>query len=139
MDEQVDDLIDNFELLGDWEERFRYIIELGRKVPPMDPADQVDGNRVHGCQSTVWMTAGLSDTTPATLVVSADSDAHIVKGLIAVLMIIFGGKQPREVLAIDAEAIFKQLDLGDHLSPTRRNGLYAMVDRIRALAANVAA
>lgn len=131
----IEDLEANFEMLGDWEERFAYVIDLGRKLPPMDPADMNEENRVHGCQSQVWMKRELTPTDPPRMRFIANSDAHIVSGLIAILMTVFNGKTPREVLDTDAEGFLKKLDLEEHLSPTRRNGLHAMLKRIRAMAA----
>jgi len=135
----TEDLQANFELLGDWEERFGYVIDLGRKLPEMDPADMNEATRVHGCQSQVWMKAELSDERPPRMRFVARSDAHIVNGLIAILMTLYNGKTPRGVLETDAEGFLKTLDLEEHLSPTRRNGLHAMLKRIAALAAEAGA
>jgi len=131
----TEDLQANFEMLGDWEERFAYVIDLGRKLPPMDPADMTEDNRVHGCQSQVWLKHELTPTDPPRMRFVANSDAHIVNGLIAILMTLFNGKTPREALDTDAEGFLRSLDLEEHLSPTRRNGLHAMLKRIRAHAA----
>jgi cysteine desulfuration protein SufE len=127
----------NFASLEDWEDRFTYLIELGRKLPAMDPADRAESNRVHGCQATVF----LKPTTigdPLTLRFAAWADAATVSGLLAILLTMYSGKTPREILAIDAESYFKRLGLEDHLSPTRRNGLHAVIRRIRAIAAEAA-
>ena len=134
-DTTLDDLIEGFELLEDWEARFSYVLDLGRKLPAMDPADQSEANRVHGCQATVWMTERFSSDDPPTVTLSAVSNAHIVNGLIAILMLIYNGHTAEEILALDPKPILKQLDLEEHLSPTRRNGLHAMLKRIQEIAA----
>jgi cysteine desulfuration protein SufE len=133
-DMTLEELIEGFEFLEDWESRFSYVLDLGRKLPPMDEADRVEANRVHGCQATVWMVERFSDEDPSTITISAASDAHIVNGLIAILMLIFNGKTAEQAMALDPKPILKQLDLEEHLSPTRRNGLYAMLKRIGDLA-----
>ncbi len=133
----LEELHENFELLGDWEQRFTYLLDLGRKVPKMDKPDLIEANRVHGCQSQVWLKMDIEPAdnggSPRVRFV-ANSDAHIVNGLIAILMVMYNGKPAQEILAADAVATFKQLELEEHLSPTRRNGLHAMVNRIRELA-----
>ncbi|HLU48891.1 MAG TPA: SufE family protein [Planctomycetota bacterium] len=134
----TDELLANFELLGDWEERYRYIIDLGRKLPPLADEDRTEENRVHGCQATVWLKETLAPTEPPTIEIRADSDAHIVKGLIAILIVLYSGKTPDAVLALDPRPIFESLGLDRFLSPTRHNGLYAMVERVRTLASEPA-
>ncbi len=129
----IDELVDNFELLGDWESRFAYLIDLGKELPPMEPADQCEANRVHGCQAQVWLK--LVPEADGRIHIIADSDAFIVKGLISVLLAVYSGKTASEILAIDGEAELARLDLASHLSPTRKNGLFAMVQRVRELAA----
>ena len=133
----VDELAENFELLGDWESRFAYLIDLGKGLPPMDSADQCEANKVRGCQAQVWMKFVPEADGQITIV--ADSDAFIVKGLIAILMMIYSGKKADEILNTDGEAVLERLQLAAHLSPTRKNGLFAMVKRIRELAALKAA
>lgn len=128
----VDELIENFELLGDWESRFAYLIDLGKALPPMDEADKCEDNRVHGCQAQVWMK--FDPEAEGKITISADSDAFIVKGLIAVLLLIYSGKSAREILNTDGSAVLSKLQLAEHLSPTRKNGLFHMVQRIRELA-----
>ena len=129
----IDELVDNFELLGDWESRFGYLIDLGKELPPMDAADQSEANRVHGCQAQVWMK--LLPEADGRIIIVADSDAFIVKGLIALLLMIYSGKKAEDILNTDGEAVLERLQLATHLSPTRKNGLFAMVKRIRELAA----
>ena len=128
----VDELIENFELLGDWESRFAYLIDLGKALPPMDEADKCEDNRVHGCQAQVWMK--FDPEAEGKITISADSDAFIVKGLIAVLLLIYSGKSAKEILNTDGSAMLSKLQLAEHLSPTRKNGLFHMVQRIRELA-----
>ena len=128
----VDELAENFELLGDWESRFAYLIDLGKGLPPIDSTDQCEANKVRGCQAQVWMKFVPEVNGQITIV--ADSDAFIVKGLIALLLMIYSGKKADEILNTDGEAVLERLQLAAHLSPTRKNGLFAMVKRIRELA-----
>ena len=121
----VDELIENFELLGDWESRFAYLIDLGKALPPMDEADKCEDNRVHGCQAQVWMK--FDPEAEGKITISADSDAFIVKGLIAVLLLTYSGKSAKEILNTDGSAVLSKLQLGEHLSPTPKNGLFHMV------------
>ncbi len=130
----LEKLISNFELLGDWEERYGYLIDLGRKLPGLSEAEKSEENRVHGCQAMVWMIMEADPEHPGALRFRADSDAFIVRGLIAVLQLIFNGRTPEEILAADAKSVLGKLGLDSHLSPTRKNGLFAMVERIRTLA-----
>lgn len=128
-----EELKDNFALFDDWEDRYRYIIDLGRKLPPFPTSHQTDDYKVRGCMSQVWLVPG---TLPnGDFAFAADSDAHIVKGLVAVLGILYSGKLRENVLKIDAEAAFRDLGLDQHLSPSRRNGLVAMVQKIKDYAA----
>ncbi|MBC8002102.1 MAG: SufE family protein [Opitutaceae bacterium] len=131
----IEELIENFELLGDWEERYAYLIDLGKKLPGLPEADKTEENRVHGCQAMVWLKMNPEAAHPDRLRIQADSDAFIVRGLIAVVMILFDGKTPAEILQADGKSIFSKLGLDQHLSPTRKNGLFSMLERIRALAA----
>jgi cysteine desulfuration protein SufE len=133
-DLDTETLLANFEILDDWTERYRYLIELGRKLPPINDATKQSENLVRGCQSQVWMTSELTADEPPRLVIHADSDAFIVKGLVAILLVLFSGKTPREALQNDARPVFEKLGLEQHLSPNRNNGLHAMVRRIKELA-----
>lgn len=133
---QIDELIDNFEILDDWEDRYRYLIELGKALPEMPEAAKTEETRVRGCVSQVWMIADTvtrADGAEA-IALTADSDAHIVKGLIAVLLAIYDGKTPAEIGAVDIDALFEQLGLQSHLSFNRRNGFFSMVERIKSYA-----
>ena len=132
----IGEIIENFELLDDWDDRYRYLIELGRSLPALPDADRNDANKVRGCMSQVWLVPHLAKAGNGQnrLFFAADSDAHIVKGLIAVLAALFSGKPTSEIGGTDAEAAFKQLGLDQHLSPSRRNGLVAMVEKIKGYA-----
>jgi cysteine desulfuration protein SufE len=131
----IEKLIGNFELLDDWEERYGYLIDLGKKLPGLPETEKSEEHRVHGCQAMVWMIMEPDPGHPGTLRVRADSDAFIVRGLIAVLQLLYNGRTPEEMLRIDAKSALSRLGLDKHLSPTRKNGLFAMVERIRTLAA----
>jgi cysteine desulfuration protein SufE len=128
----IDDLVDDFELFEDWEERYRYIVDLGKNLAPMDEADKTEANKVRGCMSQVWMTCRNDNGSPPVLTFTADSDAFIVKGLIAILMELYSGRTPPEILELDATEALSKLGLASHLSPNRRNGFVSMVDRIKA-------
>lgn len=130
----LDELADTFEMLGDWEERYRYLIELGRELPPLPDAEHTEANKVRGCMSQVWFTHELQPGSPPKLVFHGDSDAHIVKGLIAVLFALTSGRTPQEILALDIGGAFERLGLESNISMNRRNGFYAMVERIKQIA-----
>ncbi len=136
---ELDELAETFEFLGDWEERYRYLIDLGRKLPPMPEADHTEANKVRGCMSQVWLTHRVEPGPPLTLEFQGDSDAHIVKGLIAVLLSLTSGKTPQQILDTDIASAFGRLGLESNISMNRRNGFYAMVERIQAMAAQAAA
>lgn len=136
---ELEELAETFEFLGDWEERYRYLIELGRKLPPMPEADHTEANKVRGCMSQVWLTHRVNPGPPLTLEFQGDSDAHIVKGLIAVLLGLTSGKTPRQILDTDIASAFGRLGLESNISMNRRNGFYAMVERIKAMAAQAEA
>ncbi|MBI1387020.1 MAG: cysteine desulfuration protein SufE [bacterium] len=132
---KLDHLYETFEILDDWEERYRVIIDLGRHLPPMDEALKTEETKVRGCLSQVWMVTRVSDDDPVRYEIIADSDAHIVKGLIAILLMAYSGKTLDEIRSVDIDAVFEKLGLDQHLSPNRRNGFYSMVERIRTLSA----
>ena len=125
----INAILEDFAVIDDWDERYRYIIELGRKMPPFPEALRTDAVKVRGCASQVWL---ISRREAGKLTFQGDSDAHIVRGLIAILLALYNSKTPEEILAIDAKATLHQLGLDTHLSQQRSNGLTAMVDRIRA-------
>jgi cysteine desulfuration protein SufE len=126
-----DDIIETLSFFDDWEERYKYIIDLGRELPPLDDAQRTDEHLVRGCQSQVWLVSQLRDDH---LFFDADSDAFIVKGLLAVVLAAYNGKRPADIRDFDIEQYFEQLNLIKHLSVTRGNGLRAMVQRIQATA-----
>jgi len=128
------ELLENFEFLDDWMERYRYIIELGKRLPELPEALRTPENKVLGCQSQVWLVVAESDD-PERIVFEADSDAHIVRGLVAILLVMFSGKTRDEIRALDPRPTFAELGLDQHLSQGRSNGLLSMVGRIKALAA----
>lgn len=131
----LDEVFETFDLLDDWEERYRYLIDLGRKLPPFPEDKRIAEYKVRGCASQVWLVPGHDPDSPEHIVFAGDSDAHIVKGLIAVLLLIFSGKTPNEIATTDARAILGTLGLAEHLSPMRTNGLFSMLQRIGELAA----
>lgn len=131
---EAEELLEMFSMLDDWEDRYRLIIDMGKQLEPLPDEMKVEANRVHGCQSTVYMTAEVDESTPPRLIFRAESDAAIVNGLIAILKKLYSNRPAADILAFDADAFLRQLGLDEHLSPTRRNGLYEMVKRIRALA-----
>jgi cysteine desulfuration protein SufE len=129
----IDELIDNFSLLEDWDDRYRYVIELGRALPPLTEREHNDANKVQGCASQVWLATSVAQNGASgpMLTFLGDSDAHIVRGLIAVLFAIYSGKAARDILATDAVKLFEDMGLREHLTPQRSNGFRSMVERIR--------
>lgn len=132
---QIESLIENFEMLGPWDERYRYIIDLGRKLPPLADEQHNETNKVRGCMSQVWLVAEHDPGPPARLKLRGDSDAFIVKGLIALLFKIVEDRTPAEIVELDIGDVFTRLGLENQITANRRNGFYAMVERIKALAA----
>ena len=129
----IDDIIDDFELLDSWDDRYRFLIELGRKLPPFPEAERSEETKVQGCASQVWLVSGMAEAEDGPrLTFVGDSDAHIVRGLIAILLALYSDKPARDILAIDAAAVFNRIGLREHLTPQRSNGLRSMVERIRA-------
>ncbi len=130
----IDDIIDNFSVLDDWDDRYRYLIELGRELPPLAEAAHSDANKVQGCASQVWLdtTVRPNGAGGPTLTFAGDSDAHIVRGLIAVLFAMYSGKTAKDILGRDAVKLFEELGLREHLTPQRSNGFRSMVERIRS-------
>lgn len=125
------DIIQDFEVLDDWEDRYRYVIELGKALPPLPAGERTDANKVRGCASQVWLTSERSGERDPVLVFRGDSDAHIVRGLIAILLALHSGKRAGEIVATDTEAAFAGLGLREHLTSQRSNGLSSMAARIR--------
>jgi cysteine desulfuration protein SufE len=129
----IDEIISNFELLEDWDERYRYLIELGRMMTPLPQDAYTDANKVRGCASQVWLETRIDRRDgDAILHLRGDSDAHIVRGLIALLLSLYSGKSAPDILATDALALFQELQLSEHLTPQRSNGVRSMVERIRS-------
>ncbi|MGH6684882.1 MAG: SufE family protein [Pseudolabrys sp.] len=130
----IDDILENFALLDEWDDRYRYVIELGRTLTPLPEAAHNETNKVQGCASQVWLVTQVKPNGAGgpVLTFDGDSDAHIVRGLIAILFALFSGKTAREILTIDTLAIFDRLGLRENLTPQRTNGLRSMVERIRA-------
>jgi cysteine desulfuration protein SufE len=137
IDQELDELAEEFDFLGDWEERYRYVIELGRDLPPFPETERTDANKVRGCASQVWLyTRRLPD---GRLEFLGDSDAHIVKGLVAVLLRLYSGRSPAEIAGFDARQAVERLGLSGALTSQRTNGLASMVQRIRSVAEATAA
>jgi len=131
---QLQEIIENFAVLDEWDDRYRYLIELGRELPPLSAAAHSDANKVQGCASQVWLETNVRPNGAAGPILSfgGDSDAHIVRGLIAILFAVYSGRGAREILATDAVALFESLGLREHLTPQRSNGFRSMVERIRS-------
>ena len=126
----LEDLTAEFDLLGDWEERYHYVIELGRTLAPLSEAERTDANKVRGCASQVWL---ITEVGPGgRLTFRGDSDAHIVRGLIAILFAMYSGKSAKDILKADAIVLFNKIGLREHLTPQRSNGFRSMVERIRS-------
>jgi cysteine desulfuration protein SufE len=132
----LDDVRETFAFLDDWTEKYRYLIELGAELPPMPEELKVDEHKVKGCMSQVWLVGTVED---GKLKFLADSDAHIVRGLVALVLMIFGGKTPEEARDLDAKTVLAELELDKHLSPGRSNGLHSMIGRIQSIANATAA
>jgi cysteine desulfuration protein SufE len=133
--EQADELVETFNMFDEWEDRYRFLIDLGRELPPLPEEERTDENKVHGCQSNVWLIADAREENGQTVIeFLADSDAHIVRGLIAILRRVYSGRSADEILSFDIEELMHNLGLDQHLSTGRRNGLAGMVARIKNLA-----
>jgi cysteine desulfuration protein SufE len=130
----IAEIEDNFALLDQWDDRYRYVIELGKALPPLPEADHVEANKVQGCASQVWLITHTKPNGAAgpVLTFEGDSDAHIVRGLVAILFVLYSGKPAKEILDTDALAVFERLGLRENLTPQRSNGLRSMIERIRA-------
>jgi cysteine desulfuration protein SufE len=129
----LEDVYDAFELLDDWEDRYAFIIDLGKQLPPFPDAERTEKNYVHGCQSQVWLIHHF-DKENGKLLLLIDSDAIIVRGLAAIILLAFNNLTPTDLLATDIDKLFERLDLFRHISPTRGNGLRSMISKIRTIA-----
>jgi cysteine desulfuration protein SufE len=138
---KLDEIVENFDYLDEWEDRYRYLIELGRGLEPLDAAAYSDKNKVRGCASQVWLETKVAreqEGSPV-LYLKGDSDAHIVRGLVALLLALYSGQTAARILAIDAHGLFAKLGLLAHLTPQRSNGVRSMVERIKSDARAAAA
>lgn len=129
----VEDIVENFDLLDEWDDRYRYLIELGRELEPLPEAAHNEDNKVRGCASQVWVETSVSrkDGEPV-LTFRGDSDAHIVRGLVYVVLALYSGRDAQDILRTDAQALFQKLGLDAHLTPQRSNGVRSMVERIKS-------
>lgn len=132
IDQAIDEIAADFALLPDWEERIAYVIELGRGLEPLREEERNDANRVRGCASQVWLVSERREDAPGRLFFRGESDAHLVRGEIAMLLRIFSGRRPDEILSVDPRALFERLGLKDALTAQRSNGLFAMMNRIQS-------
>lgn len=130
--ENIQALIEDFEFLDDWEDRYMHVIDMGKSLPPLDDAFKTEATKVKGCASQVWL---VTDRDGDILRFSGDSDAHIVKGLVAIVLEVYSGRTAKEIAALDARDILDKLGLSEHLSAQRANGLASMIARIKAEAA----
>jgi cysteine desulfuration protein SufE len=130
----IGEIIDNFSLLDEWDDRYRYLIELGRELPPLPAEAHNDANKVQGCASQVWLDTRVRPNGAGGPVLTfvGDSDAHIVRGLIAILFAMYSGRNAKDILSTDAVALFEKMGLREHLTPQRSNGFRSMVERIRS-------
>ncbi|SFK56549.1 cysteine desulfuration protein SufE [Mesorhizobium albiziae] len=127
----ITEIFDDFAFLDEWEDRYRYVIELGQALPPFPEAARTDVYKVPGCVSQVWLTTNLEAGPDPIVTFAGDSDAHIVKGLVAIMLALFSGRRASEIVGLDAEATLRKLGLDEHLTPQRANGLRSMVKRIK--------
>lgn len=127
----ITDILETFDLLGDWEQRYHYLVELGERLPPLAEADRSEDNRVKPCMSQVWIATVADPERPGRLRVSGDCDTAIIKGVVALLVSLCNGRTPAEILALDVDGLFEGLQLAEHLSPNRHVGIYAIVEKIR--------
>lgn len=130
--DEVEDLVEEFDLLDDWEQRYKYLIDMGKALTPLDPSEKNDITKVKGCVSQVWL---VHEPDGDEHVFRAESDAHIVKGLAALLVRLYSGRTGKDILSIDAREVLQRIGLAEHLSPQRSNGLASMIKRIQAVAA----
>lgn len=129
--QNIQDMVDDFAFLDDWEDRYMHVIDMGKQLPVLEPALKTESTKVKGCVSQVWLITQFNNTNK-TLNFQGDSDAHIVKGLVAIVLEIFSDRTAKEITDLDPNAILGQLGLAEHLSPQRSNGLQAMIGRIKS-------
>lgn len=127
----IEAIRDDFAYLDEWEDRYRYVIDLGAALPPFPDESRIDTYKVRGCVSQVWLTTRIGDGPDPFVEFQGDSDAHIVRGLVAIMLALFSGRRASEIVTTDAEALLKELGLDEHLTPQRANGLRAMIKRIK--------
>lgn len=127
----VTDILDTFELLGDWEQRYQYLVELGERLPPLAEAERTEDNRVKPCMSQVWLATSRDPDRPSRVAMHGDCDTAVIKGVVALLLSLCNGKTPAEILALDFDRLFEGLKLAEHLSPSRHVGIFAIVEKIR--------
>ena len=127
----IDEIIENFELMEEWDDRYRYLIELGRALPPLPDTARNDANKVQGCASQVWLVSHKGEGADPVMTFRGDSDAHIVRGLVAIVLAVYSGKRASEIAGLDAIEVFDKIGLVEHLSSQRANGLRSMIKRIR--------
>ena len=135
MPSKIDAIIDDFEFLDDWEDKYRYVIELGKSLPAFDDAARTTENKVNGCVSQVWLDSSVFNGSEIKIHFEGDSDAHIVRGLVAIMIAAMSDRPATEIVSYDAEALLTKLGLDSHLTPQRSNGLRAMVTRMKSIAA----
>jgi len=129
--QNIADMLDDFAFLDDWEDRYMHVIDLGKALPGLDPSEKTEAHKVKGCVSQVWLVSESDDKPDPVLTFRGDSDAHIVKGLVAIVLTIFSNRSARFIRDVDAKEIMTKLGLEEHLSPQRSNGLRAMIGRIK--------
>ncbi|WP_411956232.1 SufE family protein [Arvimicrobium flavum] len=127
----IEDIRNDFAFLDDWEDRYRYVIELGQELPPYPESARNDSHKVRGCVSQVWLNTNLGDGHDPKITFQGDSDAHIVRGLVAILLALYSGRRASEIVSTDAEITLRELGLDEHLTPQRSNGVRSMVKRMK--------
>jgi cysteine desulfuration protein SufE len=132
----IDRIAEDFSLFSDWEERYAHVLDMAKSLPPLSADERIEKNKVRGCASQVWLVTETRESDPGKLFFRGESDAHLVRGLIAVLLSIFSGRIPAEILSVDPREVFTRLQLKDALTQQRSNGLFAMMERIRRDAAS---
>jgi cysteine desulfuration protein SufE len=135
----VTDILETFDLLGDWEQRYQYLVELGEGLPALPETERTEDNRVKPCMSQVWVASAPDPARPGHVTMRGDCDTAIIKGVVALLLSLCDGKTPREILQLDFDRLFEGLKLAEHLSPSRHVGIYAIVEKIREQANRLAA